>query len=103
VEALLPKKARVLSTSANNSVLYPFSSAAELLQLGKDRHQAVTFDVVALNYPDVLARIELLLHRLAIDVRGVAMERPKQSRRITLTIEIELDLEETERIKAHTF
>jgi acetolactate synthase small subunit len=61
----------------------------------------VTFDVSAENHADVLARIVLLFHRLAIPVHGLTMKRPKQRRRMSLTIEVEADADHAERIRAH--
>ena len=65
--------------------------------------ESVILDVVAVNHPDVLARIVMLLHRLAIDIRGLTMRRPAQWRRMNLTIEIELRLGDLDRIKSNLF
>jgi acetolactate synthase small subunit len=55
----------------------------------------------AKNHSDVLAHIVLLLHRMAIPVTALMIKRPKGWRRITLTIEVEADVERAERIRAH--
>jgi acetolactate synthase small subunit len=62
---------------------------------------SVTFDVSAENHADILARIVLLLHRLAIPIHGLTMKRPKKWRRMSVTIEVEADPECTERIRAN--
>jgi acetolactate synthase small subunit len=61
----------------------------------------VTFDVSAENHADVLPRIVLLFHRLAIPICGLNMKRPKNGRRMSVTIELEADTDHAERIRAH--
>jgi len=61
----------------------------------------VTFHVVAENHPDVLARIVMLLHRLNLNIQGIAMQRPKQRRRMTLTLDIELLSGEADRVTSN--
>jgi len=36
--------------------------------------ESVTLDVVAVNHPEVLARIVTLLHDLTVDVRGLTCD-----------------------------
>jgi acetolactate synthase small subunit len=62
---------------------------------------SVTFDVSAENHADVLARIVMLFHRLAVPIHGLTMKRPKEWRRMSLTIEVEADADRAERIRAH--
>jgi acetolactate synthase small subunit len=65
--------------------------------------ESVTLDVEAVNHPDVLARIVMLLHRLAIDIPGLTMRPPAQRRRMNLTIEVELRAGDLDGIKANLF
>jgi len=60
----------------------------------------VTFDISAENHPDVLARIVLLLHRLAVHIRGLTTKRPKRSRTMHITVEVAARGDQTDRIAA---
>jgi acetolactate synthase small subunit len=61
----------------------------------------LTFVVSAENHPDLLAHTVLLFHRLAIPFRGLTMRRPQDSSKMSMTIEILADPEQSERIVAN--
>jgi acetolactate synthase small subunit len=47
-----------------------------------------TFVVSAENHPDLLARTVLLLHRLAIPIHGLVMDRPEGSPRMRIILDV---------------
>ncbi len=57
-----------------------------------------TLDVFVEDSPDVLARIVMLLHRLAIRIRTLVMKPPKTSGRMRIIIEVESDADVVDRI-----
>jgi acetolactate synthase small subunit len=58
----------------------------------------LTFVIYAENHPDLLARTVLLLHRLAIPIVGLLMQRPEHSARMRMTIDVLALADQSERI-----
>jgi acetolactate synthase small subunit len=50
----------------------------------------ITYLVTAQNHPDVLPRTVMLLHRLAVPIDALRVERPGNSPLLELTIEAEV-------------
>jgi hypothetical protein len=48
----------------------------------------LTFVISAENHPDLLARTVMVLHRLAIPIDALLMERTESSRRMRITVEV---------------
>ena len=63
--------------------------------------RGVTFVVSAENYPDVLARTVLPLHRHAIHIRALTMIRPERSQKMRMTIHVELDPSQAQLVAAN--
>jgi acetolactate synthase small subunit len=58
----------------------------------------LTFVMYAENHPDLLARTVLLLHRLAIPIVGLVMQRPEHSARMRMTLDVLAPPDQSERI-----
>jgi acetolactate synthase small subunit len=58
----------------------------------------VTFVIYAENHPDLLARTVLLLHRLAIPIVGLVMQRAEHSPRMRMTLDVLAPADQSERI-----
>jgi acetolactate synthase small subunit len=58
----------------------------------------LTFVIYAENHPDLLARTVLLLHRLAIPIVGLVMQRPEHSARMRMTLDVLAPPDQSERI-----
>jgi acetolactate synthase small subunit len=58
----------------------------------------LTFVISAENHPDLLARTVMVLHRLAIPIDALLMERTESSRRMRITVEVLANPDQSERI-----
>jgi len=60
--------------------------------------KTLTFVIYAENHPDLLARTVLLLHRLAIPIVGLLMQRPEHATRMRITLDVLAPPDQSERI-----
>jgi acetolactate synthase small subunit len=58
----------------------------------------VTYLVTAENRPDLLSRVVMLLHRLAVPIDALTVRRSAKSRTIELTVEAEVIAGQAERV-----
>jgi acetolactate synthase small subunit len=58
----------------------------------------VTYLVTAQDHPDVVPRAVMLLHRLAVPIGSLRVERPRKSPVLRLTIEAEVIAGQADRI-----
>jgi acetolactate synthase small subunit len=60
--------------------------------------KTLTFVIYAENHPDLLARTVSLLHRLAIPIVGLLMQRPEHSARMRMTLDVLAPPDQSQRI-----
>jgi acetolactate synthase small subunit len=60
---------------------------------------SILFDVTAENYPDVMARVVLQLHRLAIPVLELSIARKENCSSMKVQIQVDADSDRIERIE----
>jgi acetolactate synthase-1/3 small subunit len=60
-----------------------------------------TFVVHTQNKPDVLARVVLMFHRRALNIEALTLTRLKESDAVRITITVEADSEQSNRIEAN--
>jgi acetolactate synthase small subunit len=63
--------------------------------------KSLTLVISAQNDPNLLARTVLVLHRLAIPIHGLTMQRPKGSARMRVTIDVLAEPQASNRIAAN--
>ena len=59
---------------------------------------SVTYLVTAENRPDMIARVVMLLHRLAVPIDSLTVKRFEKERTLTLTIQVEAIAGQAERL-----
>jgi acetolactate synthase I/III small subunit len=62
-----------------------------------------TFVVYVRRTPEILARVVLLFHRRAIEIERLTAEREEGSDVLRMTVNVEADSEQTQRIEANLY